>query len=334
MRILFIGGTRFVGRAMAEAAVERGHEVTLLHRGQTVPSGSLASDGVVQLHADRDGDLSVLAGREFDTTVDVCAYVPRQVTRLAEALDGRGGHHVFISTMSVFADTDEPGLDEDGKLVKLDDPSTEEVTAETYGGLKVLCEKEAASQYGDDALTVIRPTYVIGPHDHTGRFTWWVRRIAHGGEVLAPGPHDAPMQVIDARDQGEWTIKLAEDGQAGVFNSTSPTPPFGFGDLLEATVRAVGPHDTTLTWVEPEWLKGQGEGYQSLPLWTEGGYEWTLAGDPTRAFTAGLSPRPLTETIADTWDWIKEAQPPLVPGWGITEERELELLTAWAGRPR
>ena len=332
MRFLFIGGTRFVGRAMAETALERGHDVTLLHRGQTQPTGE-AFERAEHLQADRDGDLSVLAGREFDATVDVCAYVPRQVDTLAEALGGRGGHHVFVSTMSVFADTDEPGLDEDAKLVSLDDPSTEEVTAETYGGLKVLCEKHAASAYGDD-LTVIRPTYVVGPHDHTGRFTWWVRRIARGGEVLAPGPHDAPMQVIDARDQAEWTITLAEEGKGGIFNSTSPTPPFGFGELLEATVRAVGPHDTTLTWIDDAaWLTDQGEGYQSLPLWTEGGHEWTLAGDPTKAIASGLSPRPLTETISDTWDWIKKEQPPLVPGWGITEERELELLTAWAGRP-
>jgi len=176
MRILFIGGTKFVGRAMAETALDRGHEVTLLHRGRTQPSGK-AFEAAEHLQADRDGDLSVLAGREFDATIDVCAYVPRQVDRIAEALDGRGGHHVFISTMSVFADTDAPGLDEDSKLATLEDPSTEEVTAETYGGLKVLCEKHAASAYGD-ALTVIRPTYVIGPHDHTGRFTWWVRRIA------------------------------------------------------------------------------------------------------------------------------------------------------------
>src|SRR4051794_11294598 len=222
MRFLFIGGTRFVGRAMAETALNRGHGVPLLHRGRTEPVGDAFAEAE-HLQADRDGDLSVLADREFDATVDVCAYVPSQVDRLAEALAGRGGHHVFVSTMSVFADTDEPGLDEDGTLATLQDPSTEEVTAETYGGLKVLCEKQAAKAYGD-ALTVIRPTYVIGPHDHTGRFTWWVRRIARGGEVLAPGPYDAPMQVIDARDQAEWTISLAEQGTGGIFNSTSPTP--------------------------------------------------------------------------------------------------------------
>ncbi len=328
MRILFIGGTRFVGRAIAEAALDRDHEVTLLHRGNLRPPGLEHAE---HLQADRDGDLSVLSGRSFDATVDVCAYVPRQVSQLAEALDGRGGHHVFISTMSVYADTVEPGLTEDGTLVALDDPETEEVTGETYGGLKVLCEQQAASAYGD-ALTVVRPTYVIGPQDHTGRFTWWVRRIAHGGDVLTAGPYDAPMQVIDARDQAEWTVKLTEDGTPGTFNSISPTPPFGFGDLLDATVRAIGPSGTNLVWPDPTWLKEQGETYQTMPLWTEGEREWTLAADPTRAFAAGLSPRPLAETISDTWKWIQDEQPPLVPGWGVSEDREAELLAAWAAR--
>jgi nucleoside-diphosphate-sugar epimerase len=329
MHILLVGGTRFVGRAMTEAALLRGHEVTLLHRGMTDDPAFLETE---QLRANRDGDLGVLAGRHFDATIDVCAYVPRQVNALAEALGDRGGHHVFVSTMSVYADTNRPNRDEDFPLQQLDDPTTEEITDETYGALKVLCEQEAKNRYGADNLTVVRPTYVIGPHDHTGRFTWWVRRIARGGEVLAPGPADSPMQVIDARDQGDWTIRLAEKHQSGYYNSVSPTPPFGFGDLLDATVRAVGPDDTTLTWADPGWLKEQGETYQSLPLWTEGTVELTLAADPARALASGLSPRPLAQTVSDTWQWIQDEQPALVPGWGITEDREHALLAAWAAR--
>ena len=330
MRILFIGGTRFVGRAMAETALRRGHAVTLLHRGQT-NSPVLAS--AEHLLADRDKDLSVLADRVFDATIDVCAYVPRQVVELADALDGRGGHQVLVSTMSVYDDTDSPGLSESAALVELADPTTEVVTGATYGGLKVLCERQAQLSYGDEALTIVRPTYVIGPQDHTGRFTWWVRRIARGGEVLAPRPYDAPIQVIDARDLAEWTVDLAEKGVGGAYNAISPAPPFGFGDLLDATVRAVGPSGTRLSWVDPDWLKQRGETYQSLPLWTEGKHEWTLAADPTKASAAGLSPRPLTQTISDTWDWIKAEQPPMVPGWGVTGDRETELLIAWhAGR--
>jgi nucleoside-diphosphate-sugar epimerase len=315
-----------VGRAMVEAALERGHTVTLLHRSQTdLPSLEAAE----HLLTDRDADLSVLGGRQYDATIDVCAYVPRQVRSLAAALDGRGGHHVLVSTMSVFADTDVPGLDESADLVGLDDPATEDVTGETYGGLKVLCEQAAHAAYDDAALTIVRPTYVIGPHDPTGRFTWWVRRIARGGEVLAPGPRSLPIQIIDARDLAEWTLDLVEKHVDGTYNAITPTPPFGFGDLLDATVRAVGPTDTELTWADADWLCDQGETYSSLPLWTEGKPEWTLAADPTKALAAGLSPRPLTETISDTWDWIMAEQPGPVPGWGISAEREEQLLAAW-----
>ncbi len=326
MRILFVGGTRFVGRAMAETALQRGHTVTLLHRNATdLPSLQAAE----HLLTDRDADLEVLAGREFDATVDVCAYVPRQVRELAGALDGRGRHHVFVSTMSVYADTDAPGLDESSPLLKPADPSTEDVTEETYGGLKVLCENEAETAYADTGLTILRPTYVIGPHDPTGRFTWWVRRIARGGEVLAPGPPDLPIQVIDARDLAEWTLDLVEKTTTGTFNAITPTPPFGFGDLLDATARAVGPSDTELVWADAAWLREQGESYTSLPLWTEGEPAWTLAADPTQALASGLTPRPLTESAADTWSWITMEQPAPVPGWGITEDHETALLHAW-----
>jgi 2'-hydroxyisoflavone reductase len=234
--------------------------------------------------------------------------------------------------MSVYADEQEFGFAEDGPLVRLADPTTEKVTGETYGGLKVLCEEAAVAAYGDDGVALVRPTYVIGPHDPTGRFTWWVQRIAAGGRVLAPGPHDAPIQVIDARDQGEWCVRLAESKAAGPYNSVSPTPPFGYGDLLDAAVRAVGPHGTELVWVDGGWLSEQGEDGQSLPLWTEGAHENVMASDPTRALTSGLSPRPHTETVADTWEWMKEDRPPAVPGWGLSSAREAELLKLWEQR--
>jgi len=303
----------------------------LLHRGKTMPAGL---EDAEHLLVDRDDAAlgEALAGRVFDATVDVCAYVPRQVTALADALGDRGGHHVYISTMSVYVDEQEFGFDESGPLATLADPTTEQVTGETYGGLKVLCEEAAVGAYGKDATALVRPTYVIGPHDPTGRFTWWVRRIAAGGRVLAPGPYHAPMQIIDARDQGEWCVKLAESGASGPFNSVSPTPPFGFGDMLDAAVRAVGPRGTELVWVDGDWLREQGEDGQTLPLWTEGVSENVMAGDPTRALNSGLSPRPLTQTVADTWDWMKDEDPPAVPGWGLSSEREAELLALWDAR--
>ena len=331
MRILLIGGTRFVGRAMVEAAVARGHEVTLLHRGRT---NDPALDGVEHLLADRNEDLSVLAGREFEATVDVCAYVPRQVRSLADALDGRGGHHLLVSSVSAYEEPDHPGYDEGSPLAKLDDPTVEEVTGETYGGLKVLCENAAVEAYGETGLTVIRPTYVIGPHDYTGRFTWWVRRIAAGGEVLAPGPREAPIQVIDARDQGDLAVRLCEDRTAGAFTTASPAPPFGFGDLLDATVAAVGPPGTHLTWVDPAWYAEHGGTGQTAPLWTEGTIENVLAADPARAVAAGLTVRPLERTIADTWDWLQQARPEPVTGWGIPAGQEARLLRDWQAEYR
>ncbi len=328
MDLLFVGGTRFVGRAMAEVALGRGHRVALLHRGRSSPETLAGAD---HLLADRDSDLSVLAGRHFDATIDVCAYLPGQVRHLAEALDGRGGHHVFISTMSVYADTDEPGLTESGALVSLEDPTVEEVTGETYGGLKVLCEEAAQASYGD-ALTVVRPTYVVGPHDPTGRFTWWVRRIARGGEVLGPGPADSPIQLVDARDMAEWTVSLAEQGVSGAFNGVNTEPPFGFGDMLDTIVDAVAPAGTRVTWVDGGWLVEQGESYSSLPMWPEGGYEWLMASDPSAAFGTGLTPRSLAETVTDTLTWIQSTEAPEVEGVGISPEREAELLAAWRSR--
>jgi 2'-hydroxyisoflavone reductase len=329
MRILFIGGTRFVGRAMVDAAVAAGHEVTVLHRGTT---GTEGLEGVTRLRADRDRDLSVLDGLEFDATVDVCAYVPRQVDQLATALGGRGGHHVFISTMSVYADTDKPGLTEDAPLTATPDPGVEDVTNETYGGLKVLCERAAVAAYGADDLTVVRPTFVVGPNDYTFRFPRWVRRIADGGEVLAPGPGTSPVQVVDARDQGAWTVRLAENRTAGVFNSIGTGLPFGFEDMLEAIRAAVAPEDTRLTWVDGGWLRGQGVDGSELPLWAEGEDEWTLAGSNARALESGLTSRPLAETVRDTLAWLESSGAEPTNGWGLAPDREAELLKAWRSR--
>jgi 2'-hydroxyisoflavone reductase len=329
MRILFIGGTRFVGRAMSEAALSRGHDVTLLHRTRT---DDPAFAGAEHLIADRNGDLSVLGDRAFDATIDVCSYVPRQVTVLGDALAGRGGHHVYISTMSVYAEQQEHGFDESGPLAELDDPATEEVTDETYGGLKVLCERAAEAAYGSGNLAIVRPTYVIGPYDPTGRFTWWVRRIARGGEVLAPGPRDAPVQVIDARDQGDWTIRLAEERAAGPYNSVAPPMPYGFGDMLDEIAAGVAPAGTRLTWVDGGWLKEQGETGMSLPLWSEGEIDNTMAADQARASATGLSPRTVAESSSDTLRWIEATDAPPVDGWGLTPEREAELLARWRTR--
>jgi len=328
MRTLFIGGTQFVGRSMVEAALAAGHEVTLLHRGRT---GSDLFPDATHLLTDRDGDLSELAGRRFDATFDVCAYVPRQVRTLAQALDGHGGHHVLISSVSAYDEPPGPGADESTPLVQLADATVEEVTGETYGGLKVECERAAEQAYGD-ALSVVRPTYVVGPWDHTGRFTWWVDRIANGGDVLCPGPADAAMQVIDARDLASWTISLAERRVSGAFHAASPAPPFSMRDLLETTAAAIAPPHTALVWADATFLMANDVDGSSMPLWAEGADENVMALDPSAAQSTGLSPRTLSETVVDTWAWLRTQDSPLRPDTGLSAEREGELLAKWRER--
>ena len=323
MRILVIGGTRFVGHAMAEAALASGHDVTLLHRSQT----SELPDAT-HLLTDRDGDLSVLADGRWDATIDVCAYVPSQVRRLHEALGDRGGHHLFVSTVSVYQEPSGPDATEDATLFEELGDDTEEVTNETYGPLKVACERVARETYGDEALTVIRPTYVVGPRDASARYPWWPLRAARGGPMIAPGPLDAPMQCIDARDMGAWTVRLAEDRVAGVFTAARPWTTFGA--LLDETVGAVD-SDAALVPVDGDWLVEQGVDGMQLPLWTEGGPEWSLAMATSRAEDAGLTHRPFADVVRDTLAWA-QANPDQATDerWGLAPERERELLTAWA----
>lgn len=319
MRILIIGGTRFVGHAMADAALASGHEVTLLHRNATdeLP-------GATHLLADRNGDLSVLADGVWDATIDVCAYVPDQVVALHDALGDRGGHHVFVSTVSVYADQASPGADEDAALLPEVSPETTEVTNETYGPLKVACERVAGERWGNTRLTVIRPTYVVGPRDLTTRYPWWVLRAARGGRMILPGPADAPMQCVDARDMGAWTVRLVEGRTSGVF--TAARPATTFGEFVSATVATVG-EPVELVPVEGAFLTSQGVDGSDLPLWSEGTPDYQLAMSTARAETAGLTHRAFEEVVRDTLAWAR-ANPGQATraGVGLSAERERELI--------
>ena len=322
MRILIIGGTRFVGQAMAQAALDAGHDVSLLHRHATdeLP-------GATHLLADRDGDLSVLDEKSYDATIDVCAYVPGQVRRLHEALGDRGGHHVFISTVSVYQEPEGPGADEDSPLFAPASEDATEVTNESYGPMKVTCENIATELYGESGLATVRPTYVVGPRDMTARYPWWPLRAARGGTMIAPGPAGAPMQCIDARDMGAWTIRLAEGSVTGAF--TAARPHTTFGALLDETLAAVD-SDARLVPVDGDWLVEQGVDGLQLPLWTEGGVEWSLAMGTAKAEAAGLTHRPFAETVRETLTWA-HANPDQStnPSWGLPPERDKELLEAW-----
>lgn len=331
MRILIIGGTRFVGRHLVAAAIARGHTVTVLHRGIEC-SGAPGSE---HLHADRDGDLSLLAGREWDATVDVCAYWPRQVSSLADALGERGGRHVLISTVSVYAEAPQPGLDEQAPLVAPLglDGSAPAIDGQTYGGLKVGCEHVAEQRHAG-ALLVIRPTYIVGPHDPTARFPYWVDRLARGGTVLCPGSPDAPFQFIDARDLATFTVGLLEGGDEGTIHVVNPPAPYSFAEMLEMVRAAVAPAGTRLQWVPSAWLTERGVTPGMLPLWTgSDDPEYVLAMDPAQALAAGLRARPLPDTAVDTLAWCADPS----SRWAaraalLTQEREVALLSEWAAR--
>ena len=326
MRILMIGGTSFVGRHIAQAALDAGHEVTLFHRGRT---GAGLFPGAVHLTGDRDHDLSALSEGQWDATVDVCGYFPRQVRGLAAVLDGRGGHYVFISSTSAYRTPVAPEFTEDAPLAGLADPDIEEITPQTYGGLKVLCERAATELHGP-ATTIVRPTYVIGPYDRSYRFTWWVERLARGGEVLAPGEPEDPIQLIDARDLGMWTCDLAERGVAGTFHAASPAPPFGFGQLLEEIAAQVAPAGTKLTWLSRQYLLDAGEDDESLPLWPGGDSEREInAASPAAAVAAGLRWRPLRQSVAELHAHERQSPTPVPAGTGLIAEREASLLAGW-----
>lgn len=306
MRILLVGGTQFVGRHIAAAALESGHRVTLLHRGRT---GMDLFPAAEHLLADRDDDLSTLSGRSYDATVDVTAYYPRHVRSLAQALDDRGGRYLFISSVSAYAEPEAVGGDESTPLAELetDDPDSLPMTSETYGGLKVCCERAASAAYGADAVTIVRPTYVVGPYDHSGRFTWWVDRLARGGRVLCPGPATAPVQLIDARDQASWVVSLLETGTTGAYHSCWPEPPWSLQDMIETIRAEVAPPGTELVWVPADRLLDARVDGSALPLWSEGTVENASAMDPAAARRSGLSPRPVADTVRDTHAWMRQA---------------------------
>jgi 2'-hydroxyisoflavone reductase len=329
MKLLVLGGTRFLGRHFVAAALARGHTLTLLHRGRT---GAGLHPEAEHLLADRDGGLGVLAGRRWDAVLDTSGYLPRVVRASAGALAGRAGLYAFVSSISAYASPLTPGADESAPLATLADPATEAITGETYGGLKAACEREAARAFGERTL-IVRPGLIVGPHDSTDRFPYWPRRLARGGEVLAPGAPAQPVQIIDARDLAAWLLALIERGTGGTFNATGPETPQTFLGLLERAAAALEV-PARLTWVDESFLLERGvQPWTELPLWVpreEAGMDEVGIG---RARDAGLAFRPLAETVRDTLAWdlarpdeVRASSP------ALRAEREAELLAAWHAR--
>lgn len=326
MRILVIGGTQFIGRHIVATALAQGDDVTIFNRGRT---NSALFPRAQRLIGDRDADLSALATGDWDATVDTSAYVPRQVRTLADSLGGRAGHYVYISSVSAYATPDGPGGSEDLPLAELSDPTTETVTGESYGGLKALCERASIDAFGD-AVSIVRPTYVAGPYDHTYRFTYWVERLSTGGRVLAPGPADNPFQAIDVRDLATFVLLLAKQAIGGAFHTVNPPPPFSFGDFLEIAAEVVAPAGTELVWADAEWLESNGVTGSELPLWAATDPDRFISAlDPSRAIAAGLSLRPLSSTVTELHSHELENPSAHVGLPCLTPTREAELLTKW-----
>ena len=317
MRLLVLGGTSFVGRHVVEVALKRGHEVTLFNRGQSAPE---LFPGLDRRTGDRaTGDYSALAGGHWDGTVDVSAYVPRHVQQVAAALGGDAGRYVFISTGSVYSDPAMDVMTEDAPQ-HAPERGTEEVTGETYGPLKVACEQDALAAYGERA-TIVRPGIVAGPYDPTDRFTYWVRRIARGGEVVVPARLDQPVQVVDARDLGEFVVHALENDTAGTYNAVGPGVPLTFAGMFEA-LRSVAGSDAAM-------VPSDRLGEDDLPLVVppDGSWDGFFRRSSERARAAGFVHRPIEATAADVLAWDRErGEPPL--GTGPDDDAHARMLAA------
>ncbi len=350
MKALVLGGTRFLGRHLVDALCAAGHEVTLLNRGRSDPT---AFAELEQLHGDRDpklGDgLQRLTGRSWDVAFDLCGYVPRVVRASCDALAGRVGRYVFVSSISVYADFAVPGLDEDAAVAALTDPHTEEVMAH-YGALKAACEREVSAVFGAAALNV-RPGLIVGPFDPTGRFTYWPVRMARGGDVLAPAPAAYPVQFIDARDLAQWMAQAARAGVGGTFNVTGPvmadsgtaagkTAGKAAGTTLGAVLQACADNSgaaARVLWVDPVFLAQERVApWTDLPLWVGPDDAAMNQVSVARALATGLVTRPVHDTIADTLAWTRSPsyRAPAGPyaNVGLEAQREAALLARYAQR--
>ncbi len=352
MRILVLGGTKFLGRAVVDAARARGHELTLFNRGTHDPG---AYPELAQLHGDRTRPegLAALRAQSWDAAIDTAAYLPGHVRSLAEALEDRVAHYTFVSSVSVMASHAMHGQDEFAPVASLTPAQEAEVDAlqlaetitarslgEFYGPLKAQCEEVARAAFPGAAL-VVRPGLIVGPFDGSDRFTYWPARFLRGGEVLAPGRPVRGTQFIDVRDLAEWMVRMIELRAEGTILATGPASPVAFGEVLAACARVAaerGAPPSTLRWVDDEFLLEHGVGpWVELPLWipasdeSMGGF---MAHNITKALDSGLTFRPLEDTIRGTLDWDSTRAKDAPRAAGLAAAKEAELLAAYAEAPR
>jgi len=343
MKLLILGGTRFVGRHLVMAALARGHEVTLFNRGRH--RGTNSSDplsNVETIHGDRDNDLVSLKGRRWDAVVDTSGYLPRTVRASAEVLSQTVDRYLFISSQSVYADVSVVGVEEGASLSTLTSEQLEQASAidssgetsaatygKMYGGLKALCEQAVAAVFPGRAL-IIRPGLIVGPDDYTDRFTYWVERVARGGEVLAPGRPDRYVQFIDVRDLAEWTVGVIERKETGVYNATGLPGRLTMETVLEEC-KKVSDSNASFSWASDDFLlQEKVTPWSEMPLWFPEEAASHLRGfmfiNCDKALGAGLTFRGLSDTVNDTLTWHASVRQNKELEAGINSDKELCLL--------
>lgn len=332
MKLLIIGGTSFLGRAAAEEALRRGDEVTTFNRGQTGPD----VDGVEALRGDRDDEVALvqLKGREYDGVVDTCGFVPRVVGKATRALADNVGHYAYVSSISASSRWPaEVAHDDDEGAPCLSDAGPDDGD---YGVLKAGCERAVREAFGDRS-TIARAGLILGPHENVGRLTWWLSRMARGGEVLAPGDPELAMQLIDVRDLASYLLDSIVTRTSGTYNVSAPPGNVTMGSWLGDAARAAGT-DTELTWVDDDFLLAQDvETWTELPLWspTAGDAANVWNADTSGAARTGLGCRPVSETVADTWAWMladgvaPDDEVGRFRGNGIDADKERRILADW-----
>ncbi len=336
LRILILGGTAFTGPHQIKYALARGHKVTIFNRGKTEPTvHEEVFSQVETLIGDRDNDLESLKGHQWDAVIDNSASIPRWVRQSAGLLKDQAEIYLFTSSLSVHADFSKAGITEDDPVGTIDDPTVEEITGQTYGPLKALCEEEARKAFPGRAI-VVRPHLIVGPGDRSDRWTYWPARIARGGEVMAPGQPTDPTQYIDARDLAEFDIHLIEQRAFGTYSGVGPLSPLSMAELLYG-IRAIVSNEISFTWVDADFLaEHEVAPWQHMTAWVppRDGMDGFGLFDNSRAVAAGLRYRPLAVTARDTLDWwlSQPEERRAKPRAGLDPQKEKEVLAAWHAR--
>jgi len=324
MKILILGGTIFLGKHLVNSAQKKGHEVTLFNRGKHNPDWF---PNVEKLKGDRDGDFESLKGRTFDAVIDTSGYVPRIVKLSAEFMKNKTDNYTFISSISVYKDFSEMGMNENSAAGTIEDETTEEITGESYGPLKYLCEKTVEEIYKERALN-IRPGLIVGEDDPSDRFGYWIYRINKGGKVLAPGPKEKNVQFIDVKDLADWTIKMVEEKNIGTYSATGPDYNLTFEKLIDDCKKVSG-SNAEIVWIDQRFLMNENAGaYVELPLWLPDEMDGGNNCDVSKAIGKGLTFRLLEETLKDSMEFINSKKDYTLKA-GLKTERETELIKKW-----